>query len=413
MDHYLRQGRTRLLDHHPIKWALDNLNSDDQPRRRQDRITRPVKLRALCATIGSSAYFLSQYRCATLLLMPLPERDLIKRIQQILKQRSSPSKSAGSRVITGVGDDCAVLRLAAGHEALVTTDFSLEEVHFRREWHPANVVGHRCLTRGLSDIAAMGGVPMAAFLSLALPANLDQKWVDEFLRGFSALARKFGVQLAGGDTAQSASNQSSRARTATSGPVLADIMVLGSVPRGKAVLRSGAKVGDDIYVTGKLGMGVAALNRLIAGETPKDVLRDRAARKHFWPEPRIEIGRFLRERGIASAMIDISDGLSTDLRHICDGSGVSAWIAEEAIPFATGANIDDALHGGDEYELVFTTRPQKHKLVPKSVGGVPITYIGTITKDDRAGQHRVWLVNQERGRRELEPLGWQHFERKK
>jgi thiamine-monophosphate kinase len=298
----------------------------------------------------------------------------------------------------GIGDDCAVLRIASGHEALITTDFSLEGVHFRREWHPSEVTGHRCLARGLSDIAAMGGVPVAAFLSLALPAAIDQRWVDGFIGGLLKLAKKYGVQLAGGDTAQSPEER-----------VLADIMVLGSVPRGKAVLRSGTRVGDDIYVTGRLGQGAAALNRLFAGEKPAAVLRDRSARKHFLPEPRIEIGRYLRERGIASAMIDISDGLSTDLAHICEESSVSAWIAEEAIPVAPGSTIEDALHGGDEYELIFTTRPQKHKLIPKSFGGVPITYIGTITKDDRPGRHRVWLVNQERGRRELNPEGWEHF----
>jgi thiamine-monophosphate kinase len=205
-------------------------------------------------------------------------------------------------------------------------------------------------------------------------------------------------------------------------------MVLGSVPKGKAVLRSGARVGDDIYVTGKLGIGVAALNRLFAGETPATVLGDKSARKHFRPMPRIEIGRYLREHGLASAMIDVSDGLSTDLAHICEESNVSAWIAEEAIPIAATATLDDALHGGDEYELVFTARPQKHKAIPKSLGGVPVTWIGTITKPDSRGTKpdprgrkpdtlgrksapRIWLVTNDRGRAELKPRGWEHFAR--
>lgn len=330
-------------------------------------------------------------------LMPLPEKQLIERIRRSLK----PSRNRDT--IKSIGDDCAVLRLPRGHEALVTTDFSLEGVHFRREWHPAEVVGHRCLTRGLSDIAAMGGEPIAAFLSLALPADLDQKWVDGFLRGFGALARKFGVTLAGGDTAQSPTG------------VLADIMVLGSIPQGKAILRSGARVGDDIYVTGKLGVGVAALNRLINGENKVKVLSDRCARKHFHPMPRVEIGRYLRERGLASAMIDVSDGLSTDLAHVCEESNVSAWIAEEAIPIAPGATLGGALHGGDEYELIFTARPQKHKAVPKSLGGVPITWIGTITASGKPRKraskpvHKLWLVNSDRGRTELKPRGWEHF----
>ncbi len=331
--------------------------------------------------------------------MPLPEKQLIERIRRAIK----PTRTR--TLVKGIGDDCAVLRLPRGHEALVTTDFSLEGVHFRREWHPAEVVGHRTLTRGLSDIASMGGEPLAAFLSFALPADLDQKWVDGFMHGFSALARKFSVTLAGGDTAQSPAG------------ILADIMVLGSVPQGKAVLRSGAGVADDIYVTGKLGTGVSALNRLLAGEPPAKVLGDKSARKHFHPVPRIEIGRYLRERGLASAMIDISDGLSTDLAHICEESNVSAWIAEEAIPVKSGATLDDALHGGDEYELVFTARPQKHKAIPKSLGGVPITWIGAITKPAHPrgrkpkSSARLWLVNNDCGPTELKPRGWEHFTR--
>jgi thiamine-monophosphate kinase len=334
--------------------------------------------------------------------MPLPEKELIARIRRNVKP-----KRGSSTLVKGIGDDCAVLRLPAAHEALVTTDFSLEGVHFRREWHPAEAVGHRCLTRGLSDIAAMGGEPIAAFLSLALPANLDQRWADGFMKGFIALATKNGVQLAGGDTAQSFAG------------VLADVMVLGSVPRGKAVLRSGAKVGDDIYLTGKLGMGLAALHRLFAGEDAAKVRRDKSTRKHFYPEPRITIGKHLREHRLASAMIDISDGLSTDLAHICEESGVSAWIAEEAIPVAPGATLDAALHGGDEYELIFTAPANRHKAVPKAIGGVPITGIGTVTNSaaepkrraqrKSAQNHRVWLVNNERGRSELKPQGWEHF----
>ncbi len=356
--------------------------------------------------------------------MPLPEKQLISRIRALKTSRNRA-------LAAGIGDDCAVLRVPRGREALVTTDFSLEGVHFRREWHPAEVVGHRCLTRGLSDIAAMGGEPIAAFLSLALPPDLDQKWVDGFLRGFNALARKFGVTLAGGDTAQSPTFQcrdgaaprprsakvTARRGTAPSlhkqaaphGLILADVMVLGSVPQGKAVLRSGARVGDDIYVTGKLGMGVAALNRLFAGEQAAKVQRDKTAAKHFRPTPRLDIGQYLREHRLASAMIDISDGLSTDLAHICEESGVSAWVAEEAMPIAVGATLEHALHGGDEYELIFTARPEKHKSVPKSLGGVPITWIGTVTRAKARQVGIVWLVNNDRGPSQLKPQGWEHF----
>ncbi|HKC72449.1 MAG TPA: thiamine-phosphate kinase, partial [Terriglobales bacterium] len=139
------------------------------------------------------------------------------------------------------------------HQLLVTTDFSLEGVHFQRKWHPPESVGHRCLTRGLSDIAAMGGEPVAAFLSLALPARLSQRWVDGFLRGFLDLGKKCRVPLAGGDIAQSPAG------------VLADIVVVGSAPKGSAVLRSGARPGDSLYVTGELGGSALLLERLLRG----------------------------------------------------------------------------------------------------------------------------------------------------
>src|SRR5664279_5393978 len=174
--------------------------------------------------------------------MPLREKKLIQQIRRLAR--------GGESVVTGIGDDCAVLSVPSGHELLVTTDFTIEKVHFRRDWHRPEVVGRRCLTRGLSDIAAMGGEPRAAFLSLAVPSDVPQKWVDRFLKGLLELAEEFEVPLAGGDTAQSA------------GGIQADIVVVGSVPKGKAVLRSGAKAGQQIYVTGELGGSAAALARL-------------------------------------------------------------------------------------------------------------------------------------------------------
>src|SRR5438105_12693254 len=177
--------------------------------------------------------------------LPLAERALLKHIRQRLGKRSRA-------VISGVGDDCAVLGVPPGHNALVTTDFSLENIHFRRQWHPPESVGHRCLARGLSDIAAMGGIPVAAFLSLALPRGISQVWVNGFVRGLLALGRRFKTVLAGGDTAESPSG------------VLANIVVLGSVPKGGAVLRSGAQAGHAIYVSGKLGGSAWALKELRA-----------------------------------------------------------------------------------------------------------------------------------------------------
>ena len=184
--------------------------------------------------------------------MPLPERALIAEIRRMANAPTKSRKAAPGGVIVGIGDDCSVLRLHEGKDFLVTTDFSLEGIHFRREWHPAESVGHRCLARGLSDIAAMGGEPTAVFLSLALPPDLPQAWARGFIRGLSKLAKKYGVTLAGGDTAQSPNG------------VLADIIVVGTVPRGKAILRSGARPGDRIYVSGALGGSAATLQKMLA-----------------------------------------------------------------------------------------------------------------------------------------------------
>jgi thiamine-monophosphate kinase len=323
--------------------------------------------------------------------VPLPEKTLI---DEIRKRAARPRRVRGG---FGIGDDCAVLPIPRGHEALVTTDFSLENVHFKRAWHSPESVGHRCFVRGLSDIAAMGGQPLAAFLSLAIPRELPQKWVDGFLRGLLRLADEFNVTLAGGDTAASA------------GGVLADIIVLGSVPSGKAVLRSGARAGDRIYVTGELGASAATLDLLRLGRK----LRASEYARHFHPTPRIAIGRYLRERGLASAMIDTSDGLSTDLDHICKESKVGADVEAAAIPLArlkvgdaTGKKLlGFALNGGEDYELLFTAG--QGKSIPRRIAGVAVTAIGVVTRS------RKVILLEEGKRRELPPQGWEHLRKTK
>lgn len=299
-----------------------------------------------------------------------------------------------STVVHGIGDDCAVLHLAPGCDSLVTTDFTLEGIHFRRDWHSPESVGHRCLTRGLSDIAAMGGEPAAVFLSLALPRDLPQSWVRRFIHGLVDLGKKHGATLAGGDTAESAKG------------ILADIIVIGIAPKGKAILRSGAKPGDRIYVSGELGGSAAAIARMRTH--PKKKLDPRAYPRHFFPEPRLELGRILREKNLASAMIDTSDGLSTDLAHICEESGVGAEIETSAIPLANvgkpAHEVDRelALHGGEDYELLFTA--PRSKRIPNCLAGVTISQIGRITKSPR-----IVLWNPQGVGSELHPQGWEHF----
>ncbi|MEO6922596.1 MAG: thiamine-phosphate kinase, partial [Bryocella sp.] len=236
---------------------------------------------------------------------PTGEQALIEAI----RRRSARATAGGKRVRLGIGDDCAAVRVPAGHEMLVTTDFSLEGRHFRRDWHPARSVGHRVLARGLSDLAAMGAEPAAAFLSLALPLSVarDAAWLEGFLDGFLQLAQQFHVPLAGGDTSESPQDS-----------VLADIVLLGSAPAGKALLRSKARAGDMLYCTGALGGAAAELAAL--AKSPKAFRAATATdpHPHLFPAPRIAVGLALRRRRLATACMDLSDGLSSDLAHLCD-----------------------------------------------------------------------------------------------
>jgi thiamine-monophosphate kinase len=317
-----------------------------------------------------------------------------------IRSRVSRSPVGGLRL--GIGDDCAILRLKAGEELAVTTDLSIAGRHFRLEWHPPEAVGHRTLARGLSDIAAMGGRPLAAFLSLGLPKELAAQkgrrrpWIDGFLDGFLALADRYQTPLAGGDLAESPM-------------AAADIVLLGAVPRGKALLRSGARPGDAVWVTGALGGAAAGLELLSQGRnravsTNSEKMRDLLA-PHLWPQPRIVQGLWLLRRKAATAAIDLSDGLSTDLDHVCTESGVAAEIDAGALPIYATATLNQALHGGEDYELLFTARP--NTAIPRRIAGVAVTRIGRIVKR-RVGQPRVMLVDRS-GRRPLHRGGWEHF----
>ena len=313
----------------------------------------------------------------------------------------------------GIGDDCAILQPKAGTEVVVTTDLTLEQVHFRRDWHPAEAVGHRCLARGLSDLAAMGASPLAAFLSIAVPSELTKKrgqaasWMDRFLDGFFGLARLHGVPLAGGDLAQAP-----RSADGTS-LVAADILLLGSVPKGRALLRSTARAGDMIYVTGSLGGAAAELLALERAPGRFKAARSAEEHPHLYPRPRLGVGQRLLDGKIATAAIDLSDGLSTDLLHVCEESGLRAEIDAKAIPIHVMAALAEsagwtdsaralALHGGEDYELLFTASPKTR--VPKTIDGVRIHAIGKMMP----GRPRITMRDGKR----VEPLlpgGWQHF----
>ncbi len=221
----------------------------------------------------------------------------------------------------------------ASEDLLFTTDLLVEDVHFRRETHRAADIGWKALARGLSDIAAMGGEPRFCLVSLALAPWNDARWLDGFYRGLLQLAAREKTVLAGGDLGRAAKTT-------------CDIVVCGAAPRGKWLRRDGARAGDAIYVSGELGGSALGL------ETGKGVAR----RRHLRPEPRLALGRYLRARLNATAAMDLSDGLSLDLHRLCKASGLSAEI--EAPPVFRGATLAQALHGGEDYELLFTVSPR-------------------------------------------------------
>ena len=338
------------------------------------------------------------------------ELALIGEIRRRAARSLGRDRSGGLRL--GIGDDCALLAQRRGEELAVTTDLSIAGRHFRLDWHQPEAVGHRALARGLSDLAAMGARPMAAFLSLGVPRELSasgggrsgtragiRSWVQRFLDGLLALAEAHKTPLAGGDLAES--------------PVaMADIVLVGAVPRGRALLRSGARPGDLLYVTGTLGRAAAGLARLAEVALPGSLNPPRIPKKlevllapHLYPQPRVAQGLWLQRRGLASSAIDLSDGLSTDLAHLCEESGVGAEVDAGLLPLGLGASLGQALHGGEDYELLFTA-PAAARL-PRAIAGVPVTRIGRMVKARRS-QPAVMLLAQQ-GNELLEAQGWEHF----
>jgi thiamine-monophosphate kinase len=299
------------------------------------------------------------------------EDDFLRRVRRKAFSKKQPG------LVLGIGDDCAIFRPRAGEDLVFTTDMMLEDVHFRRESHPPGAVGYKALARGLSDIAAMGATPRFCLLSLAFGQWTDQRWADAFYRGFLRLARETGTVLAGGDLARAER-------------MSCDVVVTGAVPKGKALRRDGARAGDAIYVSGRLGGAALGLETRCGS----------AWKRHLRPEPRLSLGRFLREKLQATAAMDISDGLALDLHRLCLESRISASIDRE-LPVFPGAQLDHVLHGGEDYELLFTVKPETR--VPPAFEGIPLTRIGII-KPGRPG--RVYLFN-----RPLPPVGYDHLRR--
>ena len=298
--------------------------------------------------------------------MPQNEWQLTERIRRL---------APGGGLVLGIGDDCAIFRSRGGREDLLfTTDLLIEETHFLRRTHRPEDIGWKALARGLSDIAAMGGAPRFCLVSLALSKATDHRWVDGFYRGLLRLARQSGTALAGGDLSHS-------------DRVMCDIVVCGAVPRGQALRRDGARPGDGIYVSGQLG---ASALGLATG-------RGKAWRRHLRPEPRLALGVHARRKLHATAAMDLSDGLSLDLHRMCLASQLTAEI--EMPPVYRGASPEQALHGGEDYELLFTAPPRAR--VPGTFEGMPLTRIGTMRK----GAAGAIILNGA----PLQALGYDHF----
>ena len=297
------------------------------------------------------------------------ETEIVRNIRRLAA--TGPSNA---QLIRGIGDDCAIFRPRVNEDLVFTSDFVLEGRHFTLESHSAADIGHKALARSLSDLAAMGSEPLFCLVSLALPQSLTGAWLNSFYRGLLALARKNKVTLAGGDLSRF-------------DKVVADVICCGRVPRGKALLRSGARPGDAIYVTGKLG----ASARGFAMQSGN------AFRRHLRPEPCISAGLALRRLPVTACM-DLSDGLSLDLARLCEESHVSAQI-DSKLPVARGATLQQALSGGEDYELLFTASSEAK--IPHKIGSLPVTRIGIITPK-HAGQ--VFFEGQP-----LAPGGFDHF----
>jgi len=319
--------------------------------------------------------------------------------------------SLRQRFANGIGDDAAVIRGPGTTETIVTTDLLVEEIDFRRTTAPAPLLGHKALAVSLSDVAAMGARPRWSLISIGLPEDVWQtEFADQFYEGLASLADHYGVKLIGGDTSR------------TTEKIVIDSIVLGECNYGQAVMRSGAQPGDQIFVTGSLGGAAAGLRLIERGaHLAEQNLADEDSQKidhvllrHLRPEPRVGWGIVLGEEQIASALIDISDGLSSDLNHLCTASGVGALIESSLLPIdhqvveLCGRRALDplqlALHGGEDFELLFTVRSGDVGRLPRRVDGTQITRIGEVRSQSEGvriseGQ-RIW---------ELNPGGWKHF----
>lgn len=325
------------------------------------------------------------------------ETELIARLARRIPSVGRSGDRFGARL--GIGDDAAILRQPANHEWVVSCDSSLEGVHFRGDIHPPESIGYKSLSRAASDLAAMGARPRYFLLALALPAAKTDRWLDRFAAGMARAARELKIRLVGGDISRSPS-------------LMISITVLGEISAGLAIPRSGARPGDLIYVSGKLGGAQLGLELILRGFAERPQFR-KYLQPHLYPKIPLALARTLSARRIATAMMDISDGLSTDLARLCEASGVGARVWSAKIPkikmpaALARLNLDPlelALHGGEDYGLLFTVRPKSVSLLRRVSRKFAVTHIGVITR-----QKQIVLVRGDAAQAPLPACGWAPF----
>lgn len=328
----------------------------------------------------------------------ISEFELIEKI----KNKSSLKNSA---VKIGIGDDCAVLPKDSKTDLVITTDLLVEDIDFRLDWSKPEFIGHKALAVSLSDIAAMGATPVWSMVSIGIPEKIwVTNFVEKFYDGYFRLAEKFNVELIGGDISK------------TPDKIVVDSIAAGEVVKNKAVLRSGAKTGDLIFVTGTLGGAGAGLQLLQNGillDESTENWQKKLLESHFLPLPKVSVGQFLGKNNLATAMIDLSDGLSSDLSHICQAGKVGAKIFADRIPFhknlkSFSNSLDEklnlALNGGEDFELLFTVDPKKYFRYENEFKKLKFFRIGEISSN----AEMIEFIDENKTMI-LQPKGFRHF----
>jgi thiamine-monophosphate kinase len=329
------------------------------------------------------------------------ERECINRILHYVQNHDR------EYLVKGIGDDCAVLKKDEDNCLLLTTDTLVEGVHFDLAWHPPYLLGRKCASVNLSDIAAMGGQPRTCLLSIGFPGSVPS-WFDDFMSGFTSVLTEHDTLLVGGDTVKSQND------------LIITVTVTGEGDRKQICYRSGARPGDLIWVSGSLGNATAGLELCRRWHPKPDQISDRwqpLIQAHLDPEAQIDLGRVLSSCGLVHAMMDISDGLATDLAHLCTESGVGAEIQQDLLPVSMllesaakeldAAVIDWVLKGGEDYQLLFTTKASDEQKIIQLVSdesGREISCLGKIVKDQG-----VFLYNYGSERKEISYQGYDHF----